>query len=150
MYAPSYKDFAPRLGFAYTPFKSGRTVLNGSAGIVFDRTVINAVNFLQDQTSFLFFNQQVNQFGSSNVRSTLANNPRLGANLAYSASLNPTPAPITAPYIPNIDSTGMPYGLAAQSFSFEVSPTLKDPYSIALSAGIQQELPGQTVLRTYP
>ena len=89
MYAPSYKDFAPRLGFAYTPFKSGSTVLNGSAGIVFDRTVINAVNFLQDQTSFLFFNQQLNQFGSNNVVSALATNPRLGANLAYSASLNP-------------------------------------------------------------
>jgi len=147
MYAMNLKDFAPRLGFAFSPFKSGGTVLNGGAGIVYDRTVINAVNFLQDQTSFLFFNQQESQFGSRSIRTTLATNPRLGANLAYSASLNPTPAPIVAPYIPNVDSTGMPYGLAASSFSFQVSPTLKDPYSIALNAGVQQDLPGHTVLK---
>ena len=41
----------------------------------------------------------------------------------------------------------MPYGLAAGSFSFEVSPTLKEPYSIALNAGVQQELPAHTVLK---
>ncbi len=147
MYAMNLKDFAPRLGFAFSPFKSGHTVFNASAGIVYDRTVINAVNFLQDQTSFLFFNQLENQFGSSTVDSTLATNPRLGTNLAYPANLNPTPAPITAPYIPNIDSTGMPYGLAASSVSFEVSPTLKEPYSIALNAGLQQEFPGHTLLK---
>ena len=147
MYAMNLKDIAPRLGFALSPFKSGRTVFNGSAGIVYDRTVINAVNFLQDQTSFLFFNQQENQFGSSSINATLAANPRLGADLSYLPGLNPSPAPITTPYIPNVDSTGMPYGLASSSVSFEVSPTLKEPYSITLNAGVQQELPGHTVLK---
>ena len=147
MYGMNLKDFAPRLGFAFSPFKSGRTVLNGSAGIVYDRTVINAVNFLQDQTSFLFFNEEENSFGSGSISSTLATNPRLGANLAYSAGLNPTPAPVTTPDIPNIDSTGTPYGLAASSFTFEVSPKLKEPYSIALNAGIQQQLPAHTILK---
>lgn len=147
MYGMSYKDFAPRVAFSYSPFRSQGTVFNASAGIVYDRTVINAVNFLQDQTSFLFFNQQTNQFGSSNIRTTLATNPRLGANLAYSSSLNPTPSPITTPYIPNVDSTGMPYGLAASSFSFQTDPELKDPYSITLNAGVQQELPGHVVLK---
>jgi hypothetical protein len=147
MYAMSYKDFAPRVTFAYSPYRSRGTVINGSAGIVFDRTVINAVNFLQDQTSFLFFNQQTNQFGASSVNATLATNSRLGANLVYPASLNPAPAPITTPYTPNVDSTGTPFGLAAGSFSFEVDPALKDPYSIALNAGLQQELPGHMVLK---
>jgi hypothetical protein len=147
MYAMSYKDFAPRLAFSYSPYRSRGTVFNGSVGIVYDRSLINAVNFLQDQTSFLFFNQQSNQFGASSVKSTLATNPRLGANLAYPSSLNPTPAPIKAPYIPNVDSTGTPFGLAAGSFSFEVDPALKDPYSIALNAGVQQELPGHMVLK---
>ena len=49
LYAPSYKDFAPRVAFAY--HASPHTVINGSAGIVYDRTVINAINFLQDQIS---------------------------------------------------------------------------------------------------
>lgn len=147
MYGMSYKDFAPRVAFSYSPFKSNRTVFNAGAGIVYDRTVINAVNFLQDQTSFLFFNQQVNQFGASNIRTTLATNPRLGANLAYPSALNPAPAPITTPYTPNVDSTGTPYGLAADSFNFQVDPALKNPYSIAINAGVQQELPGHLVLK---
>ncbi len=68
MYAPSYKDFAPRVAFTYSPFGSRGTVVNASAGIVYDRTVINAVNFLQDQSSLLFANQQTNQFESRHHR----------------------------------------------------------------------------------
>jgi hypothetical protein len=147
MYGMSYKDFAPRVAFAYSPYNSRRTVINGSAGIVYDRTLINAVNFLQDQTSFLFFNQETNQFGASTVNASLATNPRLGSNLAYPASLNPAPAPVATPYTPFVDSTGTPYGLALGQYAFEVSPTLKDPYSIALNAGVQQELPGHLIMK---
>jgi len=147
MYGMSYKDFAPRLAFAFSPYKSRGTVINGSAGIVYDRTVINAVNFLQDQTAFLFANQQTNQFGAGSVSATLATNPRLGNNLSYPASLNPAPVPVVTPYTPYVDSTGTLYGLAAGSSVFETSPTLKDPYSIALSAGVQQELPGHLVMK---
>ncbi|HMG84228.1 MAG TPA: carboxypeptidase-like regulatory domain-containing protein [Terracidiphilus sp.] len=147
LYGMSYKDFAPRLAFAYSPFNSRKTVVNGGAGIVYDRTVINAINFLQDQISYLFFNQQVNQFGASSARDSLASDPRLGSNLAYAASLNPPPAPITAPYTPYVDNMGTPFGLAAGQTSFVISPKLKDPYSITLNAGIQQELPGNLILK---
>ncbi len=147
MYAMSYKDFAPRLAFSYSPFASRKTVINGGAGIVFDRTLVNAVNFLQDQTSALFANQQINQFGASSASGSLAADPRLGTNLAYPSSLNPAPAPVMSPSTPNVDSTGTPYGLATGLFNFTVAPTLKDPYSIAINAGIQQELPGRMVLK---
>jgi Carboxypeptidase regulatory-like domain len=147
-YAMSYKDFAPRVAFAYTPFNDSKTVLNAGAGIVYDRTVINAINFLQDQISYLFFNQQINQFGSSaGPDASLAADPRVGANLAYSASLNPAPAAITSPYTPYVDGTGTPFGLAAGETSFMISPNLKDPYSIALNAGIQRELPDHMILK---
>jgi hypothetical protein len=147
LYKMPYKDFAPRFAFAYSPFKSRETVINGSAGIVYDRTVINAINYLQDQVSYLFFNQQNNQFGASTVRATLATDPRLGANLAYPASLNPPPAPLATPYTPYVDGTGTPYGLAAGETSFVVSPNLKDPYSITFNAGVQQELPGHLIMK---
>jgi hypothetical protein len=147
MYAMSYKDFAPRVALAYSPFNSRRTVINGGAGIVYDRTLINAINFLQDQTSFLFANQQFDEQGESSVNATLATIPRLGANLAYSASLNPPPAPVATPYTPYVDNTGTPFGLAAGAYAFEVSPNLKDPYSIAMNAGLQQELPGNLVMK---
>ncbi len=153
LYQPSYKDLAPRIGFAYNPVP--HTVVNGSIGIVYDRTVINAINFLQDQISYLFSNQQVAQFGSGGPVNSLATNPRVGANLSYSASLNPPPAPLSVPYTPYVDDAngdntgipGQPFGLAAGETNFVISPNLKDPYSIAFNAGIQQELPEHMLLK---
>src|ERR1700678_3334090 len=130
LYAMSYKDFAPRVAFAFSPYDSHRTVINGSAGIVYDRTVINSVNFLQDQISYLFFNTRVNQFGASSVRSSLTTVPRIGSDLSFPSSLIPAPAPVGTPYTPYIDSNGTPYGLAAGEASFVIDPKLKDPSSI--------------------
>jgi len=148
IYSPDYKDIAPRVAFAYTLGSSGKTVVNGGAGIVYDRTVINAINFLQDQISYLFFNQQISQFGSgAGAAASLAADTRVGANLAYSATLNPAPIAVTTPYTPYIDGSGTPYGLAAGETSFVISPTLRDPYSITMNFGIQQELPGHMVMK---
>jgi hypothetical protein len=145
LYAPSYKDFAPRLAFSYAVHP--KTVINGSAGIVYDRTVINAINFLQDQLSYLFSNSQVDQIGSSTIDSSLASDPRLGTGLSYPSSYIPAPAALTVPYVPYVDGTGAPYGLAAGETNFVISPNLKDPYSINFNFGIQQELPGRMVLK---
>ena len=148
IYAPSYKDFAPRIAFAFNPVRG--TVFNGSAGVVYDRSVINAINFLQDQISYLFSNTATNQFPLGGAASTIAAvkaDPRLGTNLAYSSSLNPAPAPIKAPYTPYIDGSGTPYGLAEGDTNFTINPTLKDPYSLAFNFGVQQELPGHLVLK---
>jgi hypothetical protein len=148
LYGMSYKDLSPRVAFAYTPFKSEKTVLNGGAGIIYDRTVINAINFLQDQLSNLFSNSNTSQFGSADgADASLAADTRLGTDLAYSATLNPAPTPITTPFIPYVDSNGVPFGLAQGQAGFVISPTLKDPYSIALNFGVQQEIPGQMVMK---
>jgi hypothetical protein len=152
LYAPSYKDFAPRLAFAYTPHP--KTVFSGSAGIVYDRTVINAINFLQDQISYLFSNTQTAQFGGSTVPASLLADTRVGSGLSYPTSLNPPPAALSVPYVPYIDPDGsitgvpnQPYGLGAGETNFVISPTLKDPYSIAFNLGVQQELPAHLILR---
>jgi hypothetical protein len=150
IYNPSYKDFAPRVAFAYSA--TPQTVINGGAGIVYDRTVINAVNFLQDQISYLFFNSPVNQFGAnasaahSGAYNSLAVDPRVGSNLSYASTLNPTPLPVGSPYTPFV-SGGVPVGLAQGQTNFVISPNLKDPYSIALNAGVQQKLPGNFVMK---
>ena len=145
IYQPSYKDFAPRFAFAYNP--NPKTVVNGSAAIVYDRSVINAINFLQDQISFLFSNTQVNPFGASSPAGSLAADPRLGSGLAYNPNLNPAPLALNVPYVPYVDSTQTPNGLANGNINFVVNPNLKDPYSIALNAGVQQEFPGHLVMK---
>ena len=54
LYQPSWKDIAPRVAFAFNPSWDRRTVFNGGAGIVYDRTIVNAVQYQQDQSSYLF------------------------------------------------------------------------------------------------
>ncbi len=158
LYKPSYKDFAPRFAFAYNPAFAPKTVFNAGAGIVFDRTVINAVNFIQDQSSYLFQNSAGTQYGSaSTAAGALAADPRLGTKLAFT---NPNTAPtITKPFTPFVDNPqgtdpndpfgvpNSPYGLATNQFNDVVDPNLKDPYSITLNAGMQQELPSHFLLK---
>jgi hypothetical protein len=142
------KDFAPRIAFSYSPFASGKTVVNGGAGIVYDRTVINTINFLQDQISFLFSNSNVSEFGSpAGPAASLQAAPRVGPSLAFDSSLNPPPLPIASPFTPYIDGEGNLYGLADYGVGFVISPNLKDPYSIALNFGVQQELPNHFIFK---
>jgi len=140
------KDFGPRVAFSYSPYASGKTVINGSIGVDYDRSVINTINFLQDQISFLFTNGGENLFGKS-----LAGVPRIqggtGASLSYDSSLNPAPQPVSSPYTPFVDPTAGPYGLYLDQAGFVISKDLKDPYSIAFNAGVQQELPNHFILK---
>jgi hypothetical protein len=46
-----------------------------------------------------------------------------------------------------VDGNGVPFGLAAGQTSFVISPKLKDPYSITLNLGVQQEFPGNFVMK---
>ncbi len=140
-YAQPYKDFEPRFAFSYNPSWSPKTVFNGSAAIVYDRTVINAVNNLQSQESFLFENSPTNQLGD------LTNlDERLGSNLSYDSTLAPVETAPPSGYTPFVDPDSGPYGLAAGEFGFAIDPKLKDPYSISLNAGVQQELPFHMIL----
>jgi hypothetical protein len=145
IYNPSYKDFAPRFSFAYNPSFHPKLVINGGVGIVYDRTVINALNFLQDQTSYLFQNSANHNYGNSaDPFNSLKNDPRIGTNFAFS---NPNVAPtITKPFTPFV-SGGVPNGLANQQVNLGIDPNLKDPYNIAFNAGIQEQLPWNMVLK---
>lgn len=145
IYSPSYKDIAPRFSFAYNPRWFQNLVINGGAGLVYDRTVINAVNFIQDQSSYLFQNNATRSYGiSTSASDSLAADPRLGTNNAIPA---PPAAPaISSPFTPYV-SGGSPFGLAANAFNTIVDPKLKDPYSIALNFGVQQQLPADFVLK---
>jgi hypothetical protein len=147
LYKPSYKDIAPRFAFAYSPSFDHNTVFNGGAGIVYDRTVINAVQYQQDQHSYLFQQENNIPYGTpGDPTGSLATDPRLGANNAL-PSVTPPPAPKT-PYQPFVDDTGAPYGLGTSQFSTAIDPALKTPYSIAFNFGFQHEFPGQLVLKT--
>ena len=143
-YQPSYKDFAPRLAFAWTPPFDHSSVFNGSVGIVYDHTIVNAVQNFQDHSSYLFQSSNVNVYGSStDPSSSLAANPRF-------TSINSIPSPPAAPpfsstVIPYVDPTTTPptpYGLALSTFSTAIDPDLKTPYSLMVNFGIQHSFGG--------
>ena len=148
LYTPSWKDFAPRLAFSYNPSFDRESVFNGSAGVVYDRTVINAVQYQQDQHSYLF-QQVINQpYGiAGDANSSLLIDPRVGPGNAVPTI--PAPAGIKPPYSPFVDASGTPFGLAnGQAFNTIIDPTLKTPYSIVVNFGFQHEFPAQLILKT--
>ena len=56
-------EFAPRFAFAYNPGFDPSTVINGSIGIVYDRTIIDAVQYQQSQYSYLFQQNNTVNYG---------------------------------------------------------------------------------------
>lgn len=160
LYQPEHHLFAPRVAFVFNPSWDKKTVFNLGAGLVYDRTIINAIQFVQDQYSYLF--QQSNPIAEGNPADpydSIRTDPRLDKNngLGNVTNLGPAPQPV-APYAPfNTPSQCLsatlvqyptPCGLALGSaFNSTIDPTLKTPYSIALNAGMQTAFPGNLVLK---
>jgi hypothetical protein len=148
LYQPEHHDFAPHVGFAWNPNFDRKLVFNGSFGIVYDRTIINAVQFLQDQYSYLFQQTEpIDEGIAGDPYDSIRTDPRLdGNNQISNAHFSPPPTP-RPPYAPFV-SGGIPYGLQLGSaFNESIDPNLKTPYSIAYNAGVQRELPKNMVLK---
>jgi hypothetical protein len=150
LYSPNYKDIAPRVAFAYNPASLPNTVFNLSGGMVYDRTVTDAINFIQDQFSFLFQNSATQLFGQTNANNSLLTDPRIAGSATAltlpAGTTLPTAPAITKPYTPYVSGT-TPYGGAAGEATYNVDPHLKDPYSIMLTAGVQQKFQGNFLLK---
>ena len=147
-YKPSYKDFAPHLSFAWNPSFDRATVINGSAGIVYDHTVVSAVQNFQDHSSYLFQASNSTIYGdSTDPEGSLANDPRFSS---INAIPTPPPAPAfastTIPYVDTTTNPPTPYGLGINTFSTTIDPSLTTPYSIMINAGFQHSFPGGFLL----
>ncbi len=151
-YQPQYKNFGPRLAavYAFNP----KTVFNVGAGVLYDQTVINAVQYQQSQFDYIFKSGIAQPFGTTgDPTGSLATEARFtGLN---SPPTFPSAPPITKPYYPNVTgsgSTAVPTGLAnggyPQSFNEIIDPYLKTPYYIQYGAGFQHEFPKGFILRS--
>lgn len=150
-FQPNLHDFAPRFSFNYNPTFAPKTVVSGGANLVYDRTIYNAINFIQNQSSFIFQNSITRNFGSTSATTAFApvaagGDPRVGSTLTS------LPAPLVAPalakpYTPFVSSAGVPTGLTGGNSNIAVDPNLKTPYSVAFDFGIQQELPARFIMK---
>jgi hypothetical protein len=157
-YRPSYTDFAPRLGIAYSPaFTDGwlghllgnrKTSVRTGFGINFDNNLIGQ-GFELDELSFLFSNQFANLFGQQGAVAAFSpgGDPRFSglSTLPPIPAASPSPRPI---YAPNIDANGIPIGFNDGGFGptnnvlFNFDPNYKTPYEMSFTLGFQRELPG--------
>lgn len=148
LYAPQWNNFAPRFAFAWNPSWDRKSVFRGGIGIVYDRTIINAVQYQQDQHNYLF-QQSVTQSGDS-----LETDQRLGTNATYIApGPPPTAKPPFAPFVDdaNGDQWGTPnepYGLAnGSAFNTMIDSQFRTPYNIIANFGVQHEFAAGLIMK---
>jgi len=147
LYQPEYKNLAPRVAFAYNPSFDKKTVFNGSVGIVYDRTIINAIQAIQDADSYLF--QQTAPFPQgiqNDPYNSIRTDPRYQNNSLSNVAFAPpaSPRPPYEPFVVNGVPNGLQNGLA---FNATIDPALKTPYSIAYNAGVEHAFRGDLVLK---
>lgn len=149
LYAGDKTNFSPRLAAAWNPsFRSGllgdvfgdhKTVLRAGASMIYDQTALSAINFIQDQSSFLFGNQATAFFAGASPEQTLATNPRF-------TGINTPPADPPAPAFVNpltpFVQNGIGNGAAQAVTAYNVDPHFKTPYVLTYTAGVQRELAG--------
>jgi hypothetical protein len=148
-YKPQYKNFGPRLAAAYSI--NPKTVINAGANILYDQTVVNAVQYQQSQYDYLFQAQAVQFYGNSaDDSSTLLKTDLTRFSGLTSPPPVPTPPTITKPVYPYVSGTGanaVPFGLSSGVFNEAIDPNFKTPYSIQFNLGVQHEIPGGFLLR---
>jgi outer membrane receptor protein involved in Fe transport len=132
---PDKNDWAPRFGFAWDPWKTGKTSVRGGFGLFYD--VLKGEDNLQ-------FNGQAPFFGFTNP---VFNDCSLGGCTAptgfmsnpFTSTGTPNPFP-SKPPAPNIDfgAAGfLPFGGGGVFF---VNPHLRTPYTWQYNLTIQREL----------
>lgn len=146
-YNPQYDNFAPRVALAWSP-GDRKSVFTANAGIIYDHTVVNAIQYQASQYSYLFQSNANTEFGiPNNPTGSLLSDPRFSGFTNPPAAPAP-PAAIAAPYTPWV-SGGTPYGLPdGGAFNEGVDKDLKTPYSIQFGAGLQHQFGRGFLLKT--
>ena len=128
---PSWKEFQPRLGFAYDPEGNGRSVIRGGYGVFFDQIFQNLTIFSLSQSGSEIYSQILNLVNSD---------VGVGQLPGFRYGVDSLPAP------PAFNFSQLPRG----SFGRITDPGITDPYVHKLSIGYQRSfLENWTVSTDY-
>jgi outer membrane receptor protein involved in Fe transport len=125
---PGFKEFQPRLGFAYDPIGDGRMVIRGGYGIFYDQIFQNLT---------LFSTQQTNPTIYQTVLDLVNTSVGVGDLADFRFGIDPLPAPPA-----NANNTDLEFG----GFGRINDPGMTDPYVQKFSIGFQKSIGTNYVL----
>jgi hypothetical protein len=155
LFGSSPHDFSPRVGIAWNPsfhdnllgsvFGDRKTVLRAGFAQIYDHTALSAINFVEDQSNYIFNSSTTFATGGT-PEQYLAGSPRF---TTAGAALVDQPAPPFSPSVqPNVGPNfgcAPPVNICGTTFNsfgnYVIDQNYKTPYSYAISAGVQRELP---------
>ncbi len=122
LYPADYNNFAPRLGFAYTPVRGGKTVIRGGYGVYYD--ILNGNYFID---------------GRGGGERGISRNP-VGATPVFGANAGPL-AVKNGEFIFGGFKPSPPFN------AFGVSQDLRSPYTQNFNINVQRQLTNSTLLQ---
>ncbi|HEV2715110.1 MAG TPA: hypothetical protein VGU64_07570, partial [Terriglobales bacterium] len=128
-------NFGPRLAFAYDPFKSGKTVIRGGAGIFYNRALLRTIDDFTLGAQQLFFDTDtLIDPATGKLMSNAQRRAFIAANLHF-----PQTVVVDSPLVKQ-------FGVLNAGFSRRLDPSLRIPESYQANIGFEREIGRNFVL----
>ena len=130
-----FNNWGPRLAFAYDPFKTGKTVIRGGAGIFYNRALLRTIDDFTLGAQRRFFDTDALTNATTHQKLSAAQQRAfIAANLQFPQTLT-----VDSPLVQQ-------FGVLNSGFSRRLDPSLRIPESYQANLGLERQVGGKLVL----